>query len=645
MKKRYKHLGIIALGVFIGLVMSGCGSLFGIFSGAVTIRSVNNLSSVRLGGTLQFRATGRDIVWSVSSTSDGIGPVANGTDISSSGVLTVSPGETSIYLYVIAVSARNDKSAYKQIRVVTVSGVTVSSSSQSVVCGRTLQLRASVTGNNNPDNVVTWKVSSNAAGTGAVSSGTYISASGLLTAAIHETVPMLYVTATSVVDPSKSGSVAISVIVPIVTGVTVSPSNQSIIRGRSFQFSASVTGINDPVSTVTWRVSSNAAGTGAVTAGTGISANGSLTVSPNESLTTLYVIATSVADPSKSGSVAVFVLVPVVTSVTVRPSNQSVSKGGTIQFYATVTGTNDPGTAVTWKVSSNAAGNVAVSSGTNINANGLLAVAVNETAAVLYIFATSVADPTKFGSVPVTLTAPVTPTVVSVAVSPSNQSVERGRTVQFSAAVTGNNNPANTVTWRVSTNASGTGAVTPGTNINANGLLTVSANETSTTLYVIAASTVDPSKFGSVVVSVIIPASPVTPVTPTVPPVVPVLPPTTPVNPIAPAPTPVFPEPPAVISVTIGPSNPSVQRGSPLQLSASVSGTSNQRVTWRVSTTSDGTGGVANGTTINPNGRLTVSANETASVLYVIATSAEDPSKSGFIAVTVIQGSPGQGNR
>jgi uncharacterized protein YjdB len=829
MDKTNKHFGFLALVIFTGLIASGCFSFFSSLWNTVSIRVEGNLSSVRAGGTLRFSAAGQEITWMVSSTSDGNGPVASGTAISSNGVLSVSPYETSSYLYVIATSAKNNESANKQIRVVTVTGVTVSAQSTSVTRGRTLQFHASVTGNNNPDNTVTWRVSSDASGAGYVTSGTSISANGLLTVSVNEPAQYLFVFAASVVDPSKSGSTAVSVLIPTVTAVTVSPQNQSVIRGRTLQFYASVMGINDPITTVTWRVSSDASGAGYVTSGTSISANGLLTVSASESLTSLYVIATSVADPSKSGIVPVFVLIPTVTAVTVSPSNQSVSSGGTLQFFAAVTGTNDPNTAVTWGVSSNAAGNGAVSSGTNINANGLLTVAVNEAAGILYIFAISVEDQSKFSSVTATV---VVPTVTGVTINPINQSITRGRTLQFHASVTGNNNPANTVTWRVSSNIAGTGAVasgtsinnnglltvsanensatlyviaastidpskssstavtiihptvtgvtispsslsvqrggtfqfhasvtgsnnpdnsvtwrvssnangrgnvTPGTNINNNGLLTVSPNETVTTLYVTAASTVDRSKTGSAVVNVIIPVPPPTvPVIPTPenPPVT-VIPPTPPVIPVTPTVTSVTVSPsnlsvnrggtvqfsasvtgnnnpantvtwkvssnaagtgavtsgtninangllavsanetitalyviavstadpsksgsasvtviipaPPVISVTVSPSGQTVQRGSPLQLSASVSGTSNQSVTWRVSTTPDGSGGVANGTTINPNGRLSVSANETAPVLYVIATSVADTSKSGSTMVTVIQGNSGnQGNQ
>jgi uncharacterized protein YjdB len=596
MKNTNKLFGFLALVIITGIFITGCaGFVFVPGSNVITIRTEYNLSSVRLGGTLRFSAS-RGVIWTVSSTSDGTGPVTAGTVITESGVLTVSVYETAIIIYVIATSAESGESVYKQIRISAVTGVTVSPPNQSVARGRTRQFNASVTGTNNPDNAVTWEVSSNAAGNGAVTSGTRIDGNGLLTVAANETLSVLYVRATSIVDPSKSGSVSVNVVIPTITSITVNPSNQSITRGRTLQFSASVMGTYDPDSTVTWRVSSNTAGTGTVTAGTTISANGLLTVSANETLTTLYVIATSAVDPSKSGSVPVSVVIPTVTGVAVSPSNQQVTSGGTLQFSTSVMGNYNPDSTVTWRVSSNAAGTGAVAPGTTINANGLLTVAANETAATLYIFATSVADTSKFGSVSVSV---IIPTVTGVTVSPSNQSITRGRTLQFNASVTGTNNPNNTVIWRVSSNAAGTGAVTQGTSINAGGLLTVAASETATTLYVIATSVADTSKSGSASVSVIIPT---------------------------------------VTGVSVSPSNQSITRGSTLQFNASVTGTNNpdNSVTWRVSSNAAGTGAVTSGTSINANGLLTVAANETATTLYVIAISVADTSKSGSASVSVI---------
>jgi len=397
MRNTRKLLGLLVLVIITGLFITGCAS-FMLFPNLnlLTVKIENNLSSVRPGGSLRFSASSR-VTWAVSSTSDGSGPVTAGTGIADNGTLTVSVYETAKNLFVIATSVENGESVYKQIRVVTVTGVTVSPSNQSVARGGTQQFSASVTGANNPDNAVTWKVSTNIAGTGVVAPGTAINANGLLTVSANEIFTVLYVRAVSVVDPSKSGSAAVSVVVPTVTSVSVSPSNQSITRGGSLQFYSAVTGNNNPDNSVTWRVSSNAAGTGAVTHGTVIYPNGLLTVAANETASPLYVIATSVADTSKFGSVSVSVTIPTVTGVSVRPSNEIIARGGILQLYASVMGINNPDNSVIWRVSSNAEGTGAVTAGTGISANGLLTVAVNETSAYLFVIATSAADPSKSG--------------------------------------------------------------------------------------------------------------------------------------------------------------------------------------------------------------------------------------------------------
>jgi hypothetical protein len=86
------------------------------------------------------------------------------------------------------------------------------------------------------------------------------------------------------------------------------------------------------------------------------------------------------------------------------------------------------------------------------------------------------------------------PTVSAVTVSPATASVAKGKTHQFTAAVTGTNSPAQTVTWSVSGGVEGT-TIT-------GGLLTVAAAETAATLTVKATSTVDTGKSGTATVTV-----------------------------------------------------------------------------------------------------------------------------------------------
>jgi hypothetical protein len=90
-----------------------------------------------------------------------------------------------------------------------------------------------------------------------------------------------------------------------------------------------------------------------------------------------------------------------------------------------------------------------------------------------------------------------TPTVTGVAVSPNSVNVDKGKTQQFSAIISGNNNPDQTVTWMV------TGNLSRGTSISENGILTIAADEIATPLTVTATSTVDKGKNGKANVTVL----------------------------------------------------------------------------------------------------------------------------------------------
>ena len=87
--------------------------------------------------------------------------------------------------------------------------------------------------------------------------------------------------------------------------------------------------------------------------------------------------------------------------------------------------------------------------------------------------------------------------VTSVTVTPASASVVIGGTRAFTAAVTGTNNPAKTVTWSII----GTEKHAE-TTINSDGLLSVSADETLPLLIVRATSTLDASKFGQSYVTI-----------------------------------------------------------------------------------------------------------------------------------------------
>ena len=86
--------------------------------------------------------------------------------------------------------------------------------------------------------------------------------------------------------------------------------------------------------------------------------------------------------------------------------------------------------------------------------------------------------------------------VISVTVSPSTISVEKGTTLQFTANVTTQGGASDAVIWLLSGNA------LTATNINQNGFLTVAAAETAITLFITVTSVLDPTKFDAATVTV-----------------------------------------------------------------------------------------------------------------------------------------------
>ena len=89
---------------------------------------------------------------------------------------------------------------------------------------------------------------------------------------------------------------------PTVTGVSVAPQNIRLEQGSTYRFPAIVTGTGNPSQAVTWTVSG---GTGT----TAIAPDGTLTIDPDQA-GSLTVTATSVYDPTQSGTATVSVVPP-----------------------------------------------------------------------------------------------------------------------------------------------------------------------------------------------------------------------------------------------------------------------------------------------------------------------------------------------
>jgi len=411
---------VIKTAVLITILAAGLAGCMSYKVESVDVSVDGNVTSMKAGESLQFRsyvtATGKDttgserVNWKVSSTASGTGPVMSGTSISYDGILTVSIDEIYPTLYVRATSvAYSNKYGYRMVQVSgpKVGSVTLTSEGNAtgVAAGGTLKWNATAAGKaQNQD--ITFSVGSLSSGAGPVTAGTAIAADGLLTVSANETASSLYVKAVSVSDPTKTDIKEVRVMTVTSVTVTVVSGTARATRGGTLRFSAAVAGNNNPDSAVNWKVSSTADGTGVVTTGTAMAANGTLTVAATEAAATLYVIATSRINTDKSGSIAV--TIPTVTSVTVTPANLQIRRGEGQALTARIEGTGNPSQEVTWKVDG-----VGGTPTTTITSNGVLIISTAETLTQLLVTATSVDDPTKFGNTLVTI--PAIPAAITTA--------------------------------------------------------------------------------------------------------------------------------------------------------------------------------------------------------------------------------------
>lgn len=264
-------------------------------------------------------------------------------------------------------------------------------------------------------------------------------------------------------------------------------------------------------------------------------------------------------------------------TVSVLPSNIPVQVNQTQQFTPTVSNATNP--AVSWSL------NPSSGRGT-INQSGVYTAPASVPGTpTVTVIAASVEDPTKNGTATVTIQAAPE---ISINILPPSASVEVGLTQAFFAEVTGSVNQA--VNWSVN------GGSTNGT-ISSTGLYTAPGSVPSpATVTITATSQADVSKTAT---------APVT-VTATAPP----------------------------ITVSVLPSNPTVEVNQIQQFTANVTGTANTAVNWEV----DGlAGGGSSRGTISNTGLYTAPASVPSPATRTItAVSQADSSKNGTAAVTII---------
>jgi len=426
--------------------------------------------NVIVGQTYPFSAKindkpSKDVSWDIFRHT------AQGTGISKNGLLSVASDEKATELTIIATSKVNkDCESHVTVNVINVTDIIVTSEKDILRLGEKNHFNAKVEGTNNLKKTVTWDVK----GDNGSEAQSTIDEFGLLTVSKKEVASTLIITATSTDDPSQYAIKEVCIV--YVTEIVINQAPEYLRSGETFYFTAEVKGSNDISQAVTWGVKAE---NGDKIEST-IDANGLLTVSENEGVSSLTITATSVADPTKEKSINVKISN---VTVVISPNGPvDLECGATQEFKADVKGTNSPSqNKVSWSVDYNNCDN------TFINSNGLLTVGKEENAPEFIVIATSKYDDRKDSFVTVNII-----NKLSIEIYETPEYLKCGEAFQFYALI--NNEISEEVIW------SKEGGI-EGTRINSSGLLTVAPLDTSEILLITATSKKDHTKKDTATVS------------------------------------------------------------------------------------------------------------------------------------------------
>lgn len=445
------------------------------------------------------------VTWSVAGIPGGNTTVGT---ISASGdfiALQFLPVPSSVMVQAISV-ADGTKKASSVVTIASDVAVAVSPPAATVELGAQQALRASVTSQGAPNNGVTWSVSGN--GCAGSLCGT-ITPSGVFTAPqILPPSPAITLTATSLADPSRSASAAIT----IASHFTFSLSGPSAINaGAAANFIATLTPLPDsnPAAAISWTASGAgcaglACGPIVPTGSGGTAIYTAPAAAPVPDQVTITAI--PLADPSKAAATTVtIVATDGAIQITVAPGAATLAIAHRQTFTAQISNSSSPNAM--WEVNGISGGNNVVGQICAVNSNPCQPVASSAPsvdylapAAVpspypVQLQAISVSDPTRSAAATITILAH---TVVSI--SPPSVTLVPGQQQAFAADVLETTNQQ--VTWNVS-GAACAAAGNPCGTIDATGLYTAPATVPSPNSFaVMATSSEDTSRTATAAVTI-----------------------------------------------------------------------------------------------------------------------------------------------
>jgi len=285
-----------------------------------------------------------------------------------------------------------------------------------------------------------------------------------------------------------AGPVAESLPNAIINSVNVIPANLTVERGKTQQFNAVISGINNPSQAVLWTVFGS-------DTGSKINNDGLLSAAIADKATELKVRATSVYDSTKYGEAIVTLKNPALTGI--------VTVSGTAQVGFTLTAVTDALNTdglFTYEWQKSASQNNSFLPIANANASSYLLSAEDEN----YFIRVKVTSSFFSGEVISQERGPIgAPGAViiinNVNINNKITEIERGKKHTYTVTVNGTGTIPQNVNWSVKGNFSSNTTLT-------GGVLTVSASEKSGTILTISAvSTFDENKFDTTTIKVINP--------------------------------------------------------------------------------------------------------------------------------------------
>lgn len=357
-------------------------------------------------------ATNKTVTWTTSNPS--VATVSGGK------VTAVGAGTATI----TATTSGGQKATCTVTVRVPVTGISVSRSTLSLTVGATSTLTATVSPSNASNKSYSWSSNNSAVAT--------VNSSGLVTAKANGTAT---ITATTT-DGGKKATCTVTVTTPA-SGVSVSPTTATIIKGHTQQLTATVAPSSASNKSVSWSSSNNSVVT--------VSSSGLVTAKAAGAAD----VTVTTADGNHKAVCKVTVRVPV-TGVSLSRTELSLIKGDTEQLLATVSPTDASNKTISWTTTDKSVASV--------SSSGLVTAVGGGTATIT----ATTADGSYTDVCKVTVTIPVE----GIKFGDVSSNVGIGSTTKLNYTITPPEATNKTVTWQsadpaVATVDETTGVITP----------------------------------------------------------------------------------------------------------------------------------------------------------------------------------------